>query len=140
MRRVSAPVDLASILVPHHEENLHDSSKRVYFADSPSSPVTRRNTMPEPKKSNNLLLPSLSAISRSSSPSRPETPPNGFLDELNAQDSDSSLSKTSRLQKLRLGFNLKTNRQLPVAVDKPSDRDSIASIGSLYSLSLFMMP
>ncbi|KAF8808060.1 hypothetical protein BYT27DRAFT_7098722 [Phlegmacium glaucopus] len=133
VRRASAPIDLASILVPHHEENIPDSSKRVYFADPPSFPVSRRNTMPEPKKPNNFLGVSILAIPRSSSPSRPETPPNAALDELNAQESDSSLSKPSRLQKLKLGFNLKTNRHLPVTVDKQSDRDSIVSIDSTAS-------
>ena len=88
--------------------------------------------MPEPKKSNIFLPVSVSTFSRhsSSSPLRPETPPNRGLDDLNAQDSDSSMSKPSRLQKLKLGFNLKINRH-PTA-DKQSDRDSIASIGSLY--------
>lgn len=135
VRRASAPVDLAPvpILVPHPEDNSHDPSKRVYFADSPSSPVTRRNTMPTPKKPNNFLAASICAISRnsSSSPSRPETPPNGSLDDPNAHDSDSSLTKPSRLQKIKLGFNMKTNHQHP-SVDKQSDGDSVASIGLLY--------
>ena len=122
VRRSSTPVDLAPILVPHVGEN---SSRRVSFADFPSTPAVRRNTLPEPRDS---FTPSISIISPPHS--RPGTPPNGFLDNLNAHDSDSSLSRPSRLQKLKLGFNLKTNRQ--VSADKQSDRDSITSIGSLY--------
>jgi len=123
---------LASIFVSHPEEGFHDSSRRVSFAESPLAPVVRRNTMPQPK-SNNALAASLSAIphiptsSSSSPPSRPGMPLN-ILDDLNAHDSDSS-SRPSRLHKLKLGFNLKTNRQPPV--DKQSDRDSITSIGLL---------
>jgi hypothetical protein len=132
VRQNSAPVDLAPIFVPHPEGNVHDSSRRVSFADSSLSPAIRRNTMPEPKKTTIFLPVSLCTFSphSSSSPSRPETPPSGVLDDLNAQDSDSSMSKPSRLQKLKLGFNLKINRHPPA--DKQSDRDSIASIGSLY--------
>jgi hypothetical protein len=131
VRRRSVPVDLAPILMPHPEENLHDSSRRVSFAESPLTPVVRRNTLPQPK-SNKFLGASRSVIPSSSSspyPSQPEMLPN-VLDDLDAQYSDSS-SRPSRLNKLKLGFNLKTNRQLPVdkPVDKQSDGDSITSIG-----------
>ena len=129
VRQSSAPFDLAPILVPHREENLHDSSRRVSFAESSLNPVVRRNTLPQPK-SNNSFAASLSAVphlpSSSSSPSHHEMPPSG-LDDPNAQDSDSS--RPSRLHKLKLGFNLKTSRQLPV--DKQSDGDSVTSIGLL---------
>ena len=128
-RRSSAPVDLApSILVPHPEENLHDSSRRVSFAESPLTPVVRRNTIPK-LKSNNALGASLSVIPSSSpylSQLDPEMPPN----VPDVQYSDTS-SRPSRLHKLKLGFNLKTNRQLPV--DKQSDGDSTTSIGLFVS-------
>ena len=86
--------------------------------------------MPQPKSKNFLAaslypIPRLPSSSSSPTPSRPGMPPT-TLDDLNAQDSDCS-SRLSRLNKLKLGFNLKTNRQLPV--DKQSDRDSITSIG-----------
>jgi hypothetical protein len=56
-------------------------------------------------------------------------PPN-VLDDLNAQDSDSfSRPSSSRLHKLKLGFNRKANRQLLLPLDKQSDRDSFISIG-----------
>lgn len=131
VRQSSSAVDLAPILVPHSGEN---SSRRVSFADSPSTLVVRRNTLPEPRRS---LATSIPAIPHCPSPclSRPGTPPSGCLDDLNAHDSDSSLSKPSRLQKLKLGFNRKTIRQLPA--DKQSDRDSITSLGSLYLTTLY---
>ena len=85
--------------------------------------------MPQPKSNSSLgallsAIPHLPSYSPSPLPSQPEILPN-VLDDLNAQDSDSS--RPSRLHKLKLGFNLKTNRQLPV--DKQSDGDSITSIG-----------
>jgi len=83
--------------------------------------------LPEPR---DCFTPSISIISPPHS--RPGTPPNGFLDNLNAHDSDSSLSRPSRLQKLKLGFNLKTSRR-QVSADKQSDRDSITSIESTVS-------
>ena len=138
VRRSSIPVDLAPILVPHPEETLHDSTRRVSFAETPLSPVVRRNTLPPPK-SKNLLASSLHAIpprpssssSSSPSPSRPGMPPSS-LDHLNAQVPD-AFSRHSCLNKLKLGFNLKTNRQLPV--DKQSDGDSITSIGLFVFLT-----
>jgi hypothetical protein len=128
VRQSSPAVDLAPILVPHSGEI---SSRRVSFADSPSTLVVRRNTLPEPRKSVATSIPAISHHCHS----RPGTPPSECLDDLNAHDSDSSLSKPSRLKKLKLGFNLKTVRQLPV--DKQSDRDSITSLGSLYLTILY---
>ena len=137
VRRSSAPVDLASILMPHLEENLHDSSRRVSFAESPLTAAVRRNTMPQPNSlaTSHSAFPQLPSSSTSPSISRPGMPPN-VLDDLNAQDSDTS-SRPSRLHKLKLGFNLKTNRQLPV--DKQSDRDSITSIGLLLLFDYSVM-
>lgn len=126
LRRNSTPVDLAPILVPYSEENLHDPSRRVYFADSLLSSPVRQNTMPEPKNS------SATPVSHHPSSSPPETPPDTSLDDLSAQDSDSSLSRPSRLNKLKLGFNPKSNRQS--SVDKQFDTVSVTSIGSLYFL------
>lgn len=136
VQRSSASIDLAPILVPHPGEN--HSSRRVSFADTSIPSATRRNTMPEPNKSNISLSPPHSvtpiAIPRRPSPNlRPGTSPNGCLDDLHAHDSDSS--RPSRLQKLKFGFNLKTHRQ-PLT-DKQSDRDSITSIGSLILFYFF---
>ena len=114
--------------MPHLEENLHDPSRRVSFAESPLSPVMRRNTMPQPKSKNSFtatLYPVPRLPSSPPSPPRPGMPPSNLID-LNAQDSDTS-SRPSRLNKLKLGLNFKTNCQLPV--EKQSDGDSITSIG-----------
>ena len=94
--------------------------------------------MPEPKSKNSLAAslygtPRLPTSSSTPSPSRPGMPPSS-LDDLNAQVSD-SFSRPSRLNKLKLSFNLKTNRQVPV--DKQSDGDSITSIGLLVLWILF---
>lgn len=131
VRRASAPVDLTPIFVPNPDDG-QNNSRRVYFADSPRMPIIRRNTMPEPKcpRASQQIdrtvgtTPFLSA----------STQLNADCDEETLLDSDSlpSSSKTSsrpssRLQKLKLGFNTKVIR--PEVVDKQLDQASIASTG-----------
>ncbi|KAF8167399.1 hypothetical protein B0H34DRAFT_669859 [Crassisporium funariophilum] len=150
-RRASAPVDLTPILGPHYEDAHHVPSRRVYFVDSPPAPIIRRNTMPEPSQTNTqgqslcqVILGSITGSPRSSTPSLPPTPPNGTqpgcdcLDELApASDSSRHSSQTSlvrpssRLQKFKLGFNAKTNRN--VNNDAQFDRESIASTETTIS-------
>ena len=84
--------------------------------------------MPQPKSKNSFaatLYPVPRLPTTPPSPPRSGMPPSS-LDDLNAQDSDTSL-RPSRLNKFKLGLNFKTNRQLPV--EKQSDGDSITSIG-----------
>ncbi|KAF9055973.1 hypothetical protein BJ165DRAFT_463529 [Panaeolus papilionaceus] len=147
IRRSSAPVDLASILVPHSDES-QQYGKRVCFADSPPlTPITRRNTMPEPSHPS-YRAPSLhqlieASVSSSSAPSTSQTEEHEHLpavvtavfDDLVTQ-SDSSrppsrssfIKPASRFQKLKLGFSVKSPKLPPPQSEQQGDQVSIASV------------
>lgn len=99
------------------------------------SRVVRRNTMPEPKSKNSLDTslygtPRLLSSSSIPSPSRPGMLPSSRTTLILIDQVSDYFSRPSRLNKSKLSFYLKTNRQ--VTVDKQSDRDSIAIIGLLF--------
>ncbi|KDR85681.1 hypothetical protein GALMADRAFT_132345 [Galerina marginata CBS 339.88] len=145
IRRASAPVDLTPILVPRSEE-AQVTPRRVYFTDSPPSPIIRRNTMPEPKHNYagqllyQAILSSANVSPGSSTSTLPTQEPQATLEcfDDGTPDSDSSLHSakasllkpSSRLQKLKLGFN-KGHR--PEPLDKQADQASIASTDTAAS-------
>jgi len=145
VRRASAPVNLTPILA-HHPEEFHNSLRRVYFSDMPSTSITRRNTMPEQPQDKpagqtlyHTVLNSVNGSpvsSTSTLPAPASHPGSEYLDEV-APESDSSLQSckasllksASRLQKLKLGFHVKHGR--PEPLDKlAGDQSSIASTES----------
>ncbi|KAF8971673.1 hypothetical protein BDZ97DRAFT_1913589 [Flammula alnicola] len=125
-RRASAPFDLAPILASHPEDdNTHP--RHVYFADSPISPITRRNTMPAGLSDTHVTLGNLTTSPLATISALTQ---DGTEESLPDSDSSPHSSKTSltrpssRLQKLKL-FNVKVSR--PESLEKPGDQASIAS-------------
>ncbi|KAF8910086.1 hypothetical protein CPB84DRAFT_1842742 [Gymnopilus junonius] len=135
-RRASAPVNLTPILA-HNQEEVHNSTRRVYFSDMSPAPITRRNTMPEKpqdKSEGQTLYQTVlstvngSPVSPTSVLPTPDSPPaSEYMDDI-TRESDSSLQSckasllksASRLQKLKLSFHVKHNRQELLGCDQSS--------------------
>jgi len=146
-RRVSAPVDLTPIpILATGAEDHSTPSRHVYFVDEPFAPIVRRNTMPEPSK---FMCPmkaihhACTTVIHNPSQPTPATYPHAAqpacecLDDT-IPDSDSSrhssrtslLRPSSRLQKLKLGFNNKARSE---SAEKSADQNSLASVETASS-------
>ncbi|CAA7264807.1 unnamed protein product [Cyclocybe aegerita] len=131
IRRVSAPVDLTPILaLPAEDTQL--TSRHVYFVDKDPSPIVRRNTMPEPSKSNptsqsidQLIHDSLTHNSRPTPSTQAHIEETPAESDSSRHSSRTSLLRHSRLHKLKLNFQSKSNRA--ELQDKPFDQSSLAS-------------
>lgn len=150
MRRASEPMHITPIL-SSQPEDASATPRRVYFEDSSISPITRRNTLPEPKQSARLLdahaAVDATVVPLFTSPlaTTSALPPQDISDDHPA-DSDSSphsskassLKSTSRLQKLKLFGNKTGLSHRPEPLDKPSDQGSIASTGQHNFVNHFL--
>ena len=148
VRRASEPMHITPILASQPED-ASATPRRVYFEDSSIPPITRRNTLPEPKQSARLsedravgdaiVAPIFTSPLATTSALPPQEVPDDQPAESDSPHSSkaSSLKSTSRLQKLKLFGNKANSSHRPEALDKPSDQGSIASTGQHNFVIIF---